>query len=154
MTAKSKPAPLPPADFVKAVLDRMAAEALAKQNPFHDVPFADNPLPVIPPTPAERGADVLCDTIPPTEPPAIPETTPPRPHDVVRWHIYPPRVTVEQFADLAGARAHVAALSPVVFWKWAIRTPNPWPHTIDTGQVSDPEGLRDLPPPPLPEAAE
>jgi hypothetical protein len=130
------PTPPPPADFVRAVLSRRAAEAAAAANPFAGVRFADNPPPTIPPTPAERPADVLSDTIPPTEPPAIAETTQPRPHDVVRWHHNPPRVTVEQFADLAAARAHVATLHSAVFWRWAIRDPNPWPHVVDTGLVA------------------
>jgi hypothetical protein len=56
----------------------------------------------------------------------------------VRWHLNPSRCTVEQFATEAEAREHIATLHYAVFWKWALRCPHPWPHTIDTGLVNPP----------------
>jgi len=78
------------------------------------------------------------DTIPPVEPPEPAALSDVRPHDVVRWHLNPSRCTVEQFATLAEAQAHVATLHYAVFWKWAIRCPNPWPHTVETGLINPP----------------
>lgn len=122
--------PLPPANW--RATDRNAVRQLGTFE-LKDGQF----VPSIPPTPAERPADLLSDTIPPTEPPDVVTTTPPRPHDVVRWHVNPPRCTVHQCASLESARAHVAQLDCAAFWKWAIRAPDPWPHVIDTGLVPD-----------------
>jgi hypothetical protein len=105
MAAKSQPASLPPSDFVREVLNRMAAEALAKANPFD-----------IPPTPAERGADVLSDTIPPVEPPPVARTCDPIAHDVVAWR-YDGTVRKTNYATLEAAREVFDALHYAVVYK-------------------------------------
>src|SRR5215469_17466261 len=123
--------------LVRAAMDARAngadpfrglSDLVPTPNPFDGAPFADNP-----PAPAK-----LADTIPPTEPPEPAALADVRPHDVVRWHINPSRCTVEQFATLAEAQEHVATLHYAVFWKWAIRCPNPWPHTVETGLINPP----------------
>jgi hypothetical protein len=62
----------------------------------------------------------LADTMPPREPPTALPAKQPKPHQLVRWHRDPARVTKLCFDNLEAARNAALALHWAAFYRYAI----------------------------------